>query len=330
MKSFRTMLPPYQTPFALAHTDRLLLVGSCFTEHIGAYLAAAKFQMRVNPNGIVYNPVSIAATLQALQQEQADAEKLLFEHQGLWHSWAHHGRFSHPDREVALQNIETAHRETAAFFKNTNRLLLALGTADVFCLRETDQVVANNHKAPANWFWQRRLTIAETVNTLENALVQWHAGKPERNVLLTVSPVRHLRGGLVENQRSKAVLVLACAELCERLDFVHYFPAYELLLDDLRDYRFYAADMVHPTDTAVDYIWDYFAEAFFSSETRSLLAQIAKIRTAVAHRPFHPDTPEHHAFARQQLELIQKLTHQHPELDFSGEVAWFQQFCTQA
>lgn len=291
---------------------------------------AGKLQALVNPNGIVYNPVSIAQSLQALRQENTDAAGMLFNQNGLWHSWEHHGRFSNPDRNVVLQNIETAHREAAKFLKNANCLVLTLGTAEVFTLRETRQVVANNHKAPADWFEQRRLTVAETVAALENALVQLHADKPDRNVVLTVSPVRHLRNGLVENQRSKAVLVLACTELCERFDFVHYFPAYELLLDDLRDYRFFDTDMVHPTEVAVDYIWDYFAETYFSTETQQLLAQVAKIRAAANHRPFHPDAPEHQTFARQQLNNIEKLTRQHPELDFSGEVVWFQQFCTPA
>jgi hypothetical protein len=291
---------------------------------------AGKLQALVNPNGIVYNPVSIAQSLLALRQENTAAAGILFYHNGLWHSWEHHGRFSNPDRNMVLQNIETAHREAAKFLKNANCLVLTLGTAEVFTLRETRQVVANNHKAPADWFEQRRLTVAETVAALENALVQLHADKPDRNVVLTVSPVRHLRNGLVENQRSKAVLVLACTELCERFDFVHYFPAYELLLDDLRDYRFFDTDMVHPTEVAVDYIWDYFAETYFSTETQQLLAQIAKIRAAANHRPFHPDAPEHQMFARQQLNNIEKLTRQHPELDFSGEVVWFQQFCTPA
>lgn len=330
MKTFRTILPPTRVPFALAHTDRLLLIGSCFTEHIGDRLVAGKLQTLINPNGIVYNPVSIAQLLQALRQENTAASGMLFNHNGLWHSWEHHGRFSNPDRNVAFQNIETAHREAAKFLKNANCLVLTLGTAEVFTLRETGQVVANNHKAPADWFEQRRLTVAETVAALENALVPLHVDKPDRNVVLTVSPVRHLRNGLVENQRSKAVLVLACAELCERFDFVHYFPAYELLLDDLRDYRFFDTDMVHPTEVAVDYIWDYFAETYFSTETQQLLVQIAKIRAAASHRPFHPDAPEHQTFARQQLSNIEKLTRQHQELDFSGEVAWFQQFCTPA
>lgn len=328
MKTFRTTLSPAPAPFAVAHSDRLLLVGSCFTEHIGERLAAGKFQTLTNPNGIVYNPASIARLLLALRQPETAAADTVFEHHGLWHSWEHHGRFSHPDRDTALRQIETAHREAATFLRKTNRLLLTLGTSDVFVLRNTQQVVANNHKAPADWFDQRRMGLWETVDALSEALEALRAALPDLRVVLTVSPVRHLRGGMVENQRSKAVLVLACAEVCEQLPFVHYFPAYELLLDDLRDYRFYADDLVHPAAAAVEYIWENFADTFFSDETKNLLAQIAKIRAAAAHRPFHPDTPEHRAFAQQQLQAIEKLTREHPELNFSGEVRWFEQFCT--
>ncbi|MEQ1747272.1 MAG: GSCFA domain-containing protein [Saprospiraceae bacterium] len=323
MKTFRTTMPMHRASFGIAHTDQLLLVGSCFTEHIGERLEAGKFQALTNPNGIVYNPVSIARSLIALQNAVFDPENAVFEYQGLWHSWKHHGRFSHPDRETALQNFATAHAHAAVFLKKTNRLLLTLGTADVFTLRETGQVVANNHKVPADRFEQRRLSVAETTDVLEQALSSLHTANPALRVVLTVSPVRHLRAGLVDNQRSKAVLVLACAELCQRLEFVHYFPAYELLLDDLRDYRFYAADMLHPSGAAVDYIWEYFTETFFLPQTQNLLERIGKITTAARHRPFHPGSAEHRAFTAQQIEHVRQLCAEHPRLDFSEEITVF-------
>jgi len=324
MKTFRTIMPGQRAPFGIAHTDRTLLIGSCFTEHIGERLTADKFPALVNPNGIVYNPVSIARCLHALQQPDFDPGKNLFEHQGLWHSWEHHGRFSHPDRDTASEKMWVAHHRAAAFLKTANRLLITLGTADVFVLQETGEVVANNHKAPADRFAQRRLSVTETADALAAALLPLHAARPDLRVVLTVSPVRHLRAGFVENQRSKAVLVLACAELCERLDFVHYFPAYEFLLDELRDYRFYAADMIHPSDTAVEYIWEQFSDTYFSPETRHLLERISRITAAARHRPFHPESPEHRAFVQRQLEQIGQLTEAHPYLDFSQEVLGFE------
>jgi len=343
MKTFRTVFPTYRAPITLTHADRLLLIGSCFTEHIGARLETGKFTTLVNPNGIVYNPVSIARTLSFLLWERPDSSGLirpnherinpelsgrshnsLFEHNGLWHSWEYHGVFSKPDRQATEDGIRLAQQQAAGFLQKTDYLLLTLGTAEIFSLRETGRVVANCHKTPAGWFEQRRLTVSETVQALSDVLSQIKAQFPEIRVILTVSPVRHLRSGFVENQRSKAVLTLACAELCEQFDYLHYFPAYELLLDDLRDYRFYTADMIHPNEQAVDYVWQYFSETFFTPETQRLLDQIGKIAAAARHRPFNPDTAEHRAFARAQLEKIEGLVKENPGLRFEAERAIFE------
>lgn len=326
MKTFRTVLPTQPSAVTITHADRLLLLGSCFTEHIGARLAAGRFQVLVNPDGIVYNPVSIADTLEALSADDPVAGVEVFEYHGLWHSWAHHGHFSNPDRETALNAIRAARQTAAGFLRQSKRLLLTLGTARVFSLREAGRIVANCHKAPAARFEERRLSVAETVAALAPVLEKLRTRQPELEVLLTVSPVRHLRDGFVENQRSKAVLVLACAELEAQFGFVHYFPAYELLLDDLRDYRFYAADMVHPDEAAVEYIWEAFASTYFPPATRDCLTQINKITAAARHRPFHPGTEQHRAFVQQQLERIEQLTAAYPGLDFSAEKGHFEQY----
>ncbi|MCS7035140.1 MAG: GSCFA domain-containing protein [Saprospiraceae bacterium] len=323
MKTFRTVLPPSKAPFSLTHADRIVVIGSCFSEHIGERLRAHKFSVLVNPSGILYNPISIARLLERLLEGEPDISEAIFQHQGLWHSWEHHGRFSHPERETFEHQLRATHQRAAAFAASAQRLLLTLGTAHVFALRQSGRIVANNHKAPAAWFDERRLSVAETVSALATALERWKNARPDLNVVLTVSPVRHLRNGLVENQRSKAVLLLACEQLCAQYPFVHYFPAYELMLDDLRDYRFYAADMTHPSDVAVDYIWEHFSQTFFPPQTAQLVADIARIRAAAAHRPFHPDTPEHRAFAQQQYNAIQQLLQQHPTLDFSEELTHF-------
>lgn len=331
MKTFRTVFPSRRSTVSLTHADRVLLLGSCFTEHIGNRLAAGKFATLTNPNGIVYNPVSIARSLEQLvgMENSAPASEsnaaFLFEHAGLWHSWEHHGAFSGVDRNAVLAGIRQAQARAAAFLQQASCLFLTLGTAEVFMLKESGQIVANCHKAPAGWFVQRRLSVSETVAALSAVLQKIKSRHPGITVVLTVSPVRHLRNGFVENQRSKAVLVLACAELCEQLDFVHYFPAYELLLDDLRDYRFYSDDMTHPNEQAIDYIWDFFSDTFFPEETKRLLAQIDKIAAAMRHRPFNPDTPEHRAFAATQLHQVAVLHEKYPDIDFSAEKSHFQQ-----
>lgn len=324
MPSFRTDFPAQPANFYLSHQDQVLLAGSCFTEHIGTRLVAGKFPTVVNPFGIVYNPVSIARCLERLWAgDQPFLATELFEHQGLWHSWEHHGYFSHPDRKAMLGALNIAYSAVAQALRQSNRLLLTLGTADVFLLRETGQVVANNHKMPAAVFHSRRLGVDEIVQDVTAVLQKIKAARPDFQTILTVSPIRHLRTGAVENQRSKATLVLACAEICTRLPFAQYFPAYELMLDDLRDYRFYTSDMIHPSEVAVDYIWRHFADTFFSADTKALLAQVGKIHTAVRHRPFHPHTVQHRAFAAAQLAAIEALTNAHPFLNFSAEIQHF-------
>ena len=317
---FRTTLAPTKADFGISHAQSLLLVGSCFTEAMGHRLAAHKFNVSCNPFGIVYNPVSISRCLQRLQTDAAlFGLDDLFEHAGLWRSWEHHGSFAHPDRAAALAQINTAYQHAAHFLANADVLLLTLGTAEVSEIAATGQIVANNHKMPAQTFRSRRLSVEETASALETALSPWLEARADRRVTLTVSPVRHWRLGAVENQRSKATLVLTCADLCERLPRTVYFPAYELLLDDLRDYRFYAQDMVHPSETAEDYIWSHFGAAYFSENTQQLNVQLAKLRAALQHRPFHPNTPAHQTFLRQQLAVVEALERTYPYLDFNEE-----------
>jgi hypothetical protein len=325
---FRTAIPLSGTAsIQMNHKQSLFLIGSCFTEHISQKLASHKFNPSTNPFGIVYNPISMAQCLERLAAgNQPFSEAELFENAGLWHSWDHHGHFSKPDKKETLEGINAAYYNAAANLKICDVLLLTLGTSDVFTLKETGKVVANNHKMPGALFAPRRLSVSEIVESTLQALKKVMAarGNSGLKVILTVSPVRHLRNGLIENQRSKAALILACEELCNRLEEASYFPAYELLLDDLRDYRFYAADMIHPSDVAVDYVWQFFSDTYFSDETRRLNDQIGKILAAAQHRPFHPDTAQHQAFAKAQLEAIERLMQEFPEIDFSAETAVFQ------
>jgi GSCFA family len=327
MERFRTVLKSPPAAWKISHTDRLMLIGSCFTEHLGNQLKILKINSLVNPFGIVYNPVSMARRLLRLWQKDAYfTVEELFENAGLWHSPEHHGHFSKPTAVEALAGINADYRAAAHFLKNTTRLLITLGTANVYVEKKSGMIVANNHKLPANAFEKRRLSVTETVDALAEVLQTLKKGLPDLQIVLTVSPVRHLADGLVENQRSKATLTLACEELCRRLPFAEYFPAYELLLDDLRDYRFYAADMIHPSETAVAYIWERFSEAYFDAATQELNARIGKIAAAVRHRPFHPTAPEHRSFALAQLEAIDHLEAEYPFLDFAEEKSFFKNY----
>lgn len=319
MSEFRTVfqVPPADVP--ISHQNDISALGSCFAEHIGRRLQGYKFRVALNPFGILYNPVSMAEALERLRSGTPYEPGDLFFHQELWHSFDHHGRFSFPDREQALQAINEALAQGAAMLQQTDRVLLTFGTAGVFVVRDRGRIAANCHKLPGQAFERRRLSVGEIADRLSPVFEQLKAQSPGLHIVLSVSPVRHLREGFVENQRSKAALLLAVEELCRRHDFAHYFPAYELLLDDLRDYRFYDADMAHPAPAAIDYIWEQFAAAYFPEETRQIIAAIQKIQRAAAHRPFHPGSAAHRAFVEKMKMEMAALEERYPFLDFGKE-----------
>lgn len=318
--TFRTAFPSFKSEVSISHTDRVLCLGSCFAEQMGGRLERLKFPVLVNPFGIVFNPISVAKTLLRLRSGSQFSEADLVAHQGLWHSYEHHGRFSNPDKSVVLEGINQSFSAAKGFLQNTSRLIVTLGTAHVFVLKKTGEVVANCHKFSAGDFERRRLGVGEVVAALSPVFEKLKAELPELEIIATVSPVRHLRDGLSENQRSKATLLLALDEICQQLPYLHYFPAYELLLDDLRDYRFYAEDLSHPNQLATDYIWQYFEGAYFVDKTKVLCERIERVLTALAHRPFHPQSIEHQRFVKKQVETIKQLSAEFPFLDFEREL----------
>jgi hypothetical protein len=319
MSNFRTIVPLPGYDFRIGYQNQVLSMGSCFAEHIGQRLGERHFPSLLNPFGILYNPLSIGQGLERLLRDAPFGPEEQFEHQGLWHTFWHHGAFSGPEQEKALEDINRAYRAAQAFLAHADRLIITLGTAFVFVVRASGTIAANCHKLPSAAFDRRRLSIAEIVAALEPVLLELKSRQPALEVLLTVSPVRHIRDGFVENQRSKAALLLAAAELCSQHRFVHYFPAYEIMMDELRGYRFYASDMLHPSDEAVNYIWQRLAQACFDEPTRQLAQRIEKIRAASLHRPFHPQTPAHQQFLRQQLQQIEALEREFPFLKFAEE-----------
>ncbi len=295
--NFRTIVPPLSTSVRLGHEDCLLAIGSCFTENIGTFLQKSKFDVAINPFGIVYNPISIAETLfYLLKKKDLELEKNIVEQDGVWSSFLHHSSFSTLAKTTIVEKIEKELTEHQVFFSKTNRLFLTFGTAMVHEHKATNQIVANCHKLPAHLFTKRRLSVEEIVTTYTSLLAALQKDKPNLEVIFTVSPIRHIRDGLVENQRSKATLILAIEALCNRFEGVHYFPAYELLLDDLRDYRFFENDLIHPTSFAIQYIWDYFSETYFDATTKEIIGQLNKIQAAAAHRPFQPDSLAYQKF----------------------------------
>ncbi len=331
MSKFRTILNQAASPQPIHYQHQLLSMGSCFAEHIGQRLLDYKFQAQLNPFGISYNPASIANGLSYILSDKIFEADDLFYDRECWHSLAHHSRFSHSDQAVCLDLINKELRTARERLQNLDVLMLTFGTAHVFHQlsgagfrqNEEQHIVNNCHKLPADCFERRLMTVEEIVSTLQPILQEIKTIHPKIRVILTVSPVRHLRDGLVESKLSKSILLVAVHQLCQQLDIATYFPAYELIMDDLRDYRFYAADMVHPNDVAVNYVWEQFCKVYFQEKTTQIMQRIAKLNQARLHRPFNPNSAAHRQFLKRQLEEVRRLETEFSFLDLSGEVDYF-------
>lgn len=316
---FRTELNLEPADFTISYPDRLMALGSCFAEHIGQRLERLKYSIAVNPFGPVYNPVSTRNSLALLLNQYQFSEADLFQHQDLWHSFQHHSRFSGPDRQAVAEHINRTLDHARALLPDLNLLVITFGTAWIYELKSSGQVVSNCHKLPEHYFSRRRLDVAEIVDMFEALLDYLYQINPKLRVALSVSPIRHLKETLPGNQLSKSILLLAAHELSERLPFVEYFPAFELQLDDLRDYRFYAEDMVHPSPTAIDYIWQKFEARYLNERELTLRQRVEKLQRALDHRPINPDAPAHRFFIERQITAMTDLHREFPFLDFSPE-----------
>lgn len=313
----------------ISHRHKTMLLGSCFTENIGDKLRKHKFSVLENPNGILFNPVSVAeALINVVENKQYTADDL-FNYNEAWHSWQHHSRFSGLTVDDALHKINTATSEAHAFIKQADYLLVTLGSAWIYTLTENAMnarvgtVAANNHKAPANWFERRLMDVGQVVTVLGTMLDRLGALNPNIQVIFTISPVRHLREGVIDNNRSKAVLISAVHHLIDQLAKLYYFPAYELVIDDLRDYRFYAEDLVHPNYHATQYVWEKFVHACMASDTKILMEEIASINLAFNHKAFNATSSQHQKFMASYLDKTSHLQQQYPFIDFSKELGYF-------
>ncbi|MDE5730053.1 MAG: GSCFA domain-containing protein [Alistipes sp.] len=314
---FRTEIRIGPLGTAIGYENRMLTLGSCFAEHLAARLAEAKFRIASNPTGVLFNPVSIAAAIETFLAPRPVAEEELHTHHGLHFHYDFHGSFSDDDPHQALARMNAARAAGAEALRQADRLILTFGTAWVYELTETGRAVANCHKQPAALFRRRRLSPDQIAERFDGLL---QGPLADRQVILSVSPVRHLGEGLADNFASKATLRLAVEELLRRHANAVYFPAYEILMDDLRDYRFYADDLVHPSAQAVEYVWELFSQAALTEQARVLLPQVRAVVAAANHRPLHPGSEAYRDFCRRQLVAIAAL----PEADLSAEREFFE------
>lgn len=315
---------PFDTK--ISHRHNLLLAGSCFTEQIGNKLLAHKFSVLDNPNGILFNPVSISRSVASYIENKQYGKEDLFYQNECWNSWEHHSRFSCPDADTCLQLINDSQQQAHSFLRKADWLLVTLGSAFVYELPSPGgerSVVANCHKVPTDKFNKRLLSVDEVSNALQAMTENVLAFNPGLKLIFTISPVRHLRDGFVENNRSKATLIHAVHQLLERNVSCFYFPAYELIIDDLRDYRFYAEDMVHPNYAATNYVWEKFIAACIDEPSQQLMKEIAVIVAARNHKPFNPTSDLHKKFLQTNLAKVKKLAAEYPYIDFKEEAAFF-------
>lgn len=324
----------------ITYKDKIMLIGSCFTEHIGNSLQELKFQVLQNPNGILFEPASVCNSLLSYIENYSYTADDLFYYNELWQSWAHHSRFSNPDVEAALSHINAAQQKAHAFIKSAHWLIITLGSSFTYILQDTvpsdfrrlhnrcvapslSQAVANCHKAPGQWFEKYLIPIEEQMAILDNTLHRLLHFNPQLKIIFTISPVRHLRDGVVDNNRSKARLIEVVHQLVNKFEGIYYFPAYELVIDVLRDYRFYDIDLAHPNYAATSFVMEKFASFAFDESTRGWMKEIRQLVTARNHKPFHPTSQQHKKFLQQNFVHAQQLAATHPYLDFTDELAYF-------
>lgn len=319
MDKFRTTFEIPENQPKIDYQSKIFSLGSCFSENIGDKLTYYKFAATINPFGILYNPESIANSIEFLISNKIFTGHDLFEDQGIWNSFYHHSRFSNTDKKHTLNKINSSVKQGHNKLKQTNILLITFGTAWVYELIKTGKVVSNCHKIASKQFKRYKLTVDEIVDKYKIILKKLQIINPKLNIVFTVSPIRHLKDGAVQNQLSKATLIMAIHKLIEEFKNTSYFPSYEIMIDDLRDYRFYNADMVHPSPTAINYIWNKFNECYIHPNAASTIKNIETIKKAANHKPFQPESDSHKKFVKATLLAIKKLETKYPDIDFENE-----------
>jgi len=314
-------VPQLEQP--IKYTNNILLIGSCFTEHIADRLQQHKFRILSNPHGILFNPLSVADSLDSYISGKKYAKNELFYLNELWNSWDHHTRFSCIEPETTLKNINDSQTEASEFICKADWVIITLGSAFQYYLKEEQRHVANNHRAPAQWFEKRLLSISTITESLDKVIDNLFIINPFVKVMFTISPVRHIRDGVVDNNRSKARLIEAVHELNQKYDRVSYFPAYEIVIDILRDYRFFDIDFVHPNFLATNVVWEYFVKSCISPEEHDVMKQVAELFTARNHRTRFPHTEAHKKFLKSYFEKTKALADKYPFLDLAEELGYF-------
>jgi len=302
-----TLVPVEKAGFEINHQSKALLLGSCFAENIGSKLSNLKYNTLSNPFGIIYNPNSIATLLKRIIHLNEFTENNLNQNGELWFSFEHHSSLNSVSKSQHLKKINKILYEAHHFLKITDVLILTFGTAFIYKYKPGNKIVANCHKVPNTEFEKSRLSIQEIVTIFDEILNLLFQFNPKLNVIFTVSPVRHIKDGVVNNTKSKATLHLVIEQLVNNVKKCSYFPAYEIMMDELRDYRFYKDDLLHPTKLAVEYIWQKFESAYCNESTVKLNEKVSSILQQLNHKPINANTESHLTGLKKLLNKMQQF-----------------------
>jgi hypothetical protein len=313
---FRTQIPVSKSNSPIDYNSKILSIGSCFAENMAEKFDYFKFQNETNPFGIIFNSVSIEKLFERVCKEQWFEEKDVFFHNERWHSFDVHSDLSNADRQELLETLNKAISETNKQLKEATHIIITFGTSWIYRNLEKEEVVANCHKVPQKQFSKELLSVEVIQNSIQNTINLIQSLNPNINFIFTISPVRHIKDGFVENQLSKSHLFVALHFVLKTEHLkgnTQYFPSYEIMMDELRDYRFYNEDMLHPNQMAIDYIWKLFSENYISQESLTTMQEVDEIQKSLRHRSFNPESEQHQKFLaklQQKINLLQeKISH---------------------
>ncbi len=304
---FRTELNIVPAEYKINLKDKIFSIGSCFAANTGQKMKDFKFDVLINPFGTLFNPVSVFRAIEMGMYAEPLDEASYIQSQGVYLHFDLHSDISALSRKELREKFELKRKLSKQFIQDVRVLIITLGTAVVYEWKETGRIVANCHKVPAGEFRKRILTVKEIVEGFNSVYRLLARHNPYIHFVISVSPVRHIREGFITNSLSKSVLRLASARIVSGFKHVSYFPSYEIMMDDLRDYRFYGRDMLHPSETAIDYIWEKFKIAYFDAETLKFCKEWGKVMKDIAHRPYHPESKEHQQFLRNALGRLEQF-----------------------
>ncbi len=313
----QTSIPIQSQESKIEYNSELLLLGSCFSENIGDKFEYYKFKTLVNPFGILFHPKAIETFLWMSTQKESYTETDLFNYNGRWHCFDAHSKISNANKEIVLRTLNEMLALTYQKIKSSTHIFITLGTAWIYRLQSLDMIVANCHKVPQKEFTKELLSIEEINQCLLNSIHLIRSLNPKVEIVFTVSPVRHTKDGFVENTRSKSHLIAAIHQVISTVTHCQYFPSYEIVMDELRDYRFYERDMIHPNELAIDYIWEFFVKTWINEQAVSTMDKVKEVQRGLEHRPFNPESKEHISF-------LQKLEHKKTLLSEAyNHIKWY-------